>query len=108
MCNMEMSYTHQFLHICYAVCTVTQIMHVCLVLVLILIIAKVDNTKGSNLETDLGSYFICELDYFQQVSHLDKDLEGYFRLFFIMAEVDNLDIDLGGLLWTIFHNCRNE
>lgn len=27
------------------------------------------------------------------MSHLDEDLEGYFRLFFIMAEVDNFDID---------------
>lgn len=32
------------------------------------------------------------------MSHLDEDLEGYFRLFFIMAEVDNFDIDFGGYL----------
>jgi hypothetical protein len=29
------------------------------------------------------------------VSHLDEDLEGYFRLFFIMTQVDSLDIGLG-------------
>jgi hypothetical protein len=29
------------------------------------------------------------------VSHLDEDLEGYFRLFFIMAQVDSLDMGLG-------------
>lgn len=29
------------------------------------------------------------------MSHLDEDLEGYFRLFFIMTQVDSLDIGLG-------------
>jgi hypothetical protein len=40
------------------------------------------------------------------MAEVDTSLEVYFRLYFIMAEVGNLDICLGRVTLAYFHNGR--